>query len=128
MNSAVFALLFSSVLAQPKEGDEMFQVTLDQHKEVMNRMAENGFPMMVNLDPKGCTRSHECGLPYRQGGCCFRVKLTEGETKDYQNDIIKMQGENGGLCYIGSGVEVIEQNGGSVDAYTYSEYMWNNDA
>lgn len=40
---------------------------------------------------------------------------------------MKMQGENGGLCYLGSGVEVIEANGGSTDSYTYSEYQWNND-
>jgi len=38
-----------------------------------------------------------------------------------------MQGEDGGLCYQGSGVDVVEMNGGRVDSYTYSEYMWDND-
>jgi hypothetical protein len=68
-------------------------------------------------------------MPYREGGCCFRVAVSrnsDGEMKDYQNDILKMQGEDGGLCYLGSGVDVVEMNGGKIDSYSYSKYMWEN--
>jgi len=71
MKSAVFALLYSSVLAQPKYGSESWDRTLKEHKIAMNMMAEKGFNMNVNLDPKPCKRSRDCGLPFRVGGCCF---------------------------------------------------------
>jgi len=128
MKAAVFALLFSSVIAQPKEGTPLWDKTIKEHKEGMRIMEEKGYDFKVNLVPQGCQKSHECGMPYRVGGCCFRVEVKgEEDKKEYQNEILKMQGETGGLCYLGSGVEVIEQNGGRVSSYDYSKYMWDND-
>lgn len=93
-------------------------------------LEKKGFNFNVKLEPQGCTKSHQCGFVYRMGGCCFRVRVTknsDGKVEDYQNAILKMQGETGGLCYLGSGVDVIEANGGKTDSYTYSKAMWDND-
>jgi len=130
MKSAIFALLFSSVVAIPKQGTPEWDKTLKMHREGAAMLEKKGFNFNVKLEPQGCTKSHQCGFVYRMGGCCFRVRVTknsDGKVEDYQNAILKMQGETGGLCYLGSGVDVIEANGGKTDSYTYSKAMWDND-
>lgn len=57
MKSAVFALLFSSVYAQPEPGTEAWDRTLREHREAVEVMADKGFNMVVDLNPKACTKS-----------------------------------------------------------------------
>ena len=51
MKAAIYALLFSSVFAQPEEGTPEWDQTLQEQRMMMNQMADRGFNMIVELNP-----------------------------------------------------------------------------
>lgn len=85
--------------------------------------------MVVDLAPKTCRTSRDCGMQYRLGGCCSRSRVVGGqenmnaEAKQY----FEMQSGELGLCAMGSGVEAVEKLGPQVNTFDYSRYMWDSD-
>jgi hypothetical protein len=119
MKFAVFALLSASVSGQ--------KYSMEESKDAMWKMYKSGeFSMITDLSPKRCTSSRDCGMQYRMGGCCGKVSIVKGAEK-VSADLKEMLNGNDSYCMLGSGVESMEMNNGSVSVYDFTKYQFDND-
>lgn len=77
---------------------------------MMWKMYKSGkYQMQVDLSPKSCTVSRDCGMQFRLGGCCATTELTSGADKisDELRGFFEDTPEGTGYCTLGSGVDAV---------------------